>query len=269
MGRAPCCDKSIVKRGPWSPEEDTTLKNYLQKHGTAGNWISLPTKAGLNRCGKSCRLRWLNYLKPDIKRGSFTEGEDNVISTLYCSIGSRWSVIASQLPGRTDNDVKNYWNTKLKKKLLAAGKSYNVAARNTSDLNVAQLSASVPPKIKTPDHVPETSSSCFGGILPHLADVSSGQSFDQLKQDFEPCNRQFSHSKPMQVSDFGTSGRSSSLSGEVSNLPNSSSLAQLDQYHCSLWSGHEAGINIYSEFLMGFGFETPPGENFLMDGFGY
>lgn len=119
MGRAPCCDKANVKRGPWSPEEDTALRNYLEKHGTGGNWIALPQKAGLKRCGKSCRLRWLNYLRPDIKHGGFTEEEDNVIYTLYQKIGSRWSVIASHLQGRTDNDVKNYWNTKLKKKLLA------------------------------------------------------------------------------------------------------------------------------------------------------
>ncbi|KAI3407396.1 uncharacterized protein J3R85_021017 [Psidium guajava] len=119
MGRAPCCDKANVKRGPWSPEEDATLMSYLEAHGTGGNWIALPKKAGLRRCGKSCRLRWLNYLRPDIKHGGFTEDEDNIICNLYNEIGSRWSVIASQLPGRTDNDIKNYWNTKLKKKRLA------------------------------------------------------------------------------------------------------------------------------------------------------
>ncbi|XP_059655116.1 transcription factor RAX2-like [Cornus florida] len=120
MGRTPCCDKTKVKKGPWSPEEDATLKNYLQKYGTGGNWIALPRKAGLKRCGKSCRLRWLNYLRPDIKHGGFTEEEDNTICDLYNKLGSRWSVIASQLQGRTDNDVKNHWNTKLKKKQLAA-----------------------------------------------------------------------------------------------------------------------------------------------------
>ncbi|XP_022756444.1 transcription factor RAX2-like [Durio zibethinus] len=89
MGRAPCCDKANVKRGPWSPDEDNTLRNYLEKHGTGGNWIALPRKAGLKRCGKSCRLRWLNYLRPDIKHGGFTEEEDNIICSLYSSIGSR------------------------------------------------------------------------------------------------------------------------------------------------------------------------------------
>ncbi|XP_038886383.1 transcription factor MYB87-like isoform X2 [Benincasa hispida] len=108
MGRAPCCEKGKVKKGPWSPDEDTILKRYVETHGVAG----------LKRCGKSCRLRWLNYLRPNIKHGEFTEEEDNVIFNLYNQYGSRWSTIASQLPGRTDNDVKNHWNTKLKKKKL-------------------------------------------------------------------------------------------------------------------------------------------------------
>ncbi|KAK9102250.1 hypothetical protein Sjap_019504 [Stephania japonica] len=143
MGRAPCCDKSKVKRGPWSPEEDSALKSYVQAHGTGGNWISLPLKAGLNRCGKSCRLRWLNYLRPDIKHGGFTEEENTIICNLYKSIGSRWSVIASQLQGRTDNDVKNYWNTKLKKKYLLTEET-NSANITTSSSRSSSSSSSSP-----------------------------------------------------------------------------------------------------------------------------
>ncbi|BFG18198.1 hypothetical protein CerSpe_044720 [Prunus speciosa] len=132
MGRAPCCDKANVKRGPWSPEEDTKLKSYIEQHGTGGNWIALPQKIGLKRCGKSCRLRWLNYLRPNIKHGGFSEEEDNIICSLYISIGSRWSIIAAQLPGRTDNDIKNYWNTRLKKKLLGKQRKEQQLARRSS-----------------------------------------------------------------------------------------------------------------------------------------
>ncbi|EOY31764.1 Myb domain protein 36 [Theobroma cacao] len=133
MGRAPCCDKANVKKGPWSPEEDAKLKAYIEKYGTGGNWIALPQKIGLKRCGKSCRLRWLNYLRPNIKHGGFSEEEDNIICSLYISIGSRWSIIAAQLPGRTDNDIKNYWNTKLKKKLLGRRKQSNINRLSSSN----------------------------------------------------------------------------------------------------------------------------------------
>ncbi|MED6125150.1 hypothetical protein PIB30_065992 [Stylosanthes scabra] len=135
MGRAPCCDKANVKKGPWSPEEDAALKAYIEKNGTGGNWIALPQKIGLKRCGKSCRLRWLNYLRPNIKHGGFTEEEDNIICSLYISIGSRWSIIAAQLPGRTDNDIKNYWNTRLKKKLLGRRKQSSFNSSNKEPNN--------------------------------------------------------------------------------------------------------------------------------------
>lgn len=134
MGRAPCCDKANVKKGPWSPEEDAKLKSYIEEHGTGGNWIALPQKIGLKRCGKSCRLRWLNYLRPNIKHGGFSEEEDRIILSLYVSIGSRWSIIAAQLPGRTDNDIKNYWNTRLKKKLLGRQRKVQQQGRKGSNL---------------------------------------------------------------------------------------------------------------------------------------
>ncbi|KAI4351551.1 hypothetical protein L6164_005908 [Bauhinia variegata] len=120
MGRPPCCDKSNVKRGLWTPEEDAKILAYISNHGT-GNWTLVPKKAGLNRCGKSCRLRWTNYLRPDLKHESFTPQEEELIINLHEAIGSRWSLIAKRLPGRTDNDVKNYWNTKLRKKLMKMG----------------------------------------------------------------------------------------------------------------------------------------------------
>ncbi|KAF2311328.1 hypothetical protein P3X46_031101 [Hevea brasiliensis] len=116
MGRPPCCDKVGVKKGPWTPEEDIILVSYIQEHGP-GNWRSVPTNTGLLRCSKSCRLRWTNYLRPGIKRGNFTDHEEKMIIHLQALLGNRWAAIASYLPQRTDNDIKNYWNTHLKKKL--------------------------------------------------------------------------------------------------------------------------------------------------------
>ncbi|CAL9205775.1 myb-related protein Zm1 [Musa acuminata AAA Group] len=115
-GRAPCCAKVGLNKGSWTPEEDLRLIAYIQKHGH-GNWRALPKLAGLLRCGKSCRLRWINYLRPDIKRGNFTEEEEDNIIKLHGLLGNKWSKIASHLPGRTDNEIKNVWNTHLKKRL--------------------------------------------------------------------------------------------------------------------------------------------------------
>ncbi|XP_020585945.1 myb-related protein 308-like isoform X2 [Phalaenopsis equestris] len=118
--RPPCCDKLNVKKGLWTPEEDAKLLAYVSTHGT-GNWTNVPKKAGLKRCGKSCRLRWTNYLRPNLKHEGFTPQEEELIVALHATIGSRWSMIANQLPGRTDNDVKNHWNTKLSKNLALNG----------------------------------------------------------------------------------------------------------------------------------------------------
>ncbi|PQM38108.1 transcription factor MYB36-like [Prunus yedoensis var. nudiflora] len=113
---------SLVKKGPWTPEEDEKLVEYIQRYGHGSwSWRALPKLAGLNRCGKSCRLRWTNYLRPDIKRGNFSQEEEQTIINLHALVGNKWSAIANNLPGRTDNEIKNFWNTHLKKKLLQMG----------------------------------------------------------------------------------------------------------------------------------------------------
>ncbi|KAI6695466.1 hypothetical protein NL676_023176 [Syzygium grande] len=120
MGRHSCCYKQKLRKGLWSPEEDEKLLNYITKYGH-GCWSSVPKLAGLQRCGKSCRLRWINYLRPDLKRGAFSQHEEDHIIELHAVLGNRWSQIAAQLPGRTDNEIKNFWNSSLKKKLRQRG----------------------------------------------------------------------------------------------------------------------------------------------------
>ncbi|KAG4169932.1 hypothetical protein ERO13_A12G113400v2 [Gossypium hirsutum] len=138
MGRAPCCSKVGLHRGPWTPREDTLLVKYIQAHGE-GHWRSFPKKAGLLRCGKSCRLRWMNYLRPDIKRGNITPDEEDLIIRLHSLLGNRWSLIAGRLPGRTDNEIKNYWNTHLSKRLLSQGTDPNTHKKLPPDNPVVVL----------------------------------------------------------------------------------------------------------------------------------
>ncbi|GMI73427.1 myb domain protein 43 [Hibiscus trionum] len=120
MGRQPCCEKVGLKKGPWTAEEDKKLVTFILTNGQCC-WRALPKLAGLLRCGKSCRLRWTNYLRPDLKRGLLSEYEEQMVIDLHAQLGNRWSKIASHLPGRTDNEIKNHWNTHIKKKLRKMG----------------------------------------------------------------------------------------------------------------------------------------------------
>ncbi|XP_052169282.1 transcription factor MYB4-like [Oryza glaberrima] len=162
MGRAPCCEKEGLRRGAWSPEEDDRLVAYIRRHGHP-NWRALPKQAGLLRCGKSCRLRWINYLRPDIKRGNFTADEEDLIVRLHNSLGNRWSAIAAQMPGRTDNEIKNVWHTHLKKRLdderkLAAAAAGGGRRPQTRKQPKAAKSAAAVKREATPSVSVDTSS---------------------------------------------------------------------------------------------------------------
>ncbi|KAL6633734.1 hypothetical protein ACP70R_026405 [Stipagrostis hirtigluma subsp. patula] len=140
-GRAPCCAKVGLNRGSWTPQEDMRLIAYIQKHGHA-NWRALPKQAGLLRCGKSCRLRWINYLRPDLKRGNFTADEEETIIKLHGLLGNKWSKIAACLPGRTDNEIKNVWNTHLKKRVAQREQQKSGAAKSDAGTPHTSSSAS-------------------------------------------------------------------------------------------------------------------------------
>uniref|UniRef100_A0A0D9X4E5 Uncharacterized protein n=1 Tax=Leersia perrieri TaxID=77586 RepID=A0A0D9X4E5_9ORYZ len=165
MGHHSCCNQQKVKRGLWSPEEDEKLIRYITTHGY-GCWSEVPEKAGLQRCGKSCRLRWINYLRPDIRRGRFSAEEEKLIISLHAIVGNRWAHIASHLPGRTDNEIKNYWNSWIKKKIRKPPAAVSTTTSSASVTTTTSPNNNNPPppcSTATSDHQATPFAPAFAG----------------------------------------------------------------------------------------------------------
>ncbi|GJT44921.1 transcription factor WER-like protein [Tanacetum coccineum] len=168
--RSPSCEKkACLKKGPWSHEEDELLKSYISKYGI-WNWCHMPKFAGLSRSGKSCRLRWMNYLKPNVKRGNFSQEEEEIIIQSHSLLGNKWAAIASKLPGRSDNEIKNYWHTHLKKRT-----THNLACQ-TNDKN--EINGSVTSEISEVQEIEDDNVNGHFGLLfvQNSEDTSSSSS---------------------------------------------------------------------------------------------
>ncbi|XAR53685.1 hypothetical protein NMG60_11022330 [Bertholletia excelsa] len=259
MGRAPCCDKFGLKKGPWTPEEDQRLIDYIQKHGY-GNWRTLPKNAGLQRCGKSCRLRWTNYLRPDIKRGKFSFEEEEAIIHLHSILGNKWSAIAARLPGRTDNEIKNYWNTHIRKKLLRMGID---PVTHNPRLDLLDLSSILRNSLYNPSHQMNLSRllSVQSMVNPELLSIASSLLSSQNANLHGQTQTQLPPLVQVQPDPI-------QIQAPVQEIPNSIPFSgetqfvepTLDQFSSGFQMGSDLGEE-YVNALQNYGYYVSPSEN--------
>ncbi|CAI0550189.1 unnamed protein product [Linum tenue] len=189
MVRTPSCDQNGMRKGTWTAEEDRKLIAYVTRYG-CWNWRQLPKFAGLKRCGKSCRLRWMNYLRPNVKRGNYSKEEEETILNLHSSLGNRWSAIAAHLPGRSDNEIKNHWHTSLKKRARQRI-SQEVKLLDETQKIEEEKKVEIPQKVQVPESsstISSTSASTPGSEPSCMSSSASWAGFgDELVSDDASC----------------------------------------------------------------------------------
>ncbi|KAK9014370.1 hypothetical protein V6N11_005531 [Hibiscus sabdariffa] len=173
-------EKRTLNKGPWSPEEDRKLVAYITRYGI-WNWIA--------KVREELRLRWVNYLRPGLKHGNFTREEVETILDLHQKLGNRWSVIASRLSGKTDNEIKNYWNThlsrRLKPNLMPKSESFQTPIVKTEPKSSSGI-------VLPPANAPEASFAETSGAIQlplpssNLAgEIDQSQTFQELQSILE------------------------------------------------------------------------------------
>ncbi|KAL1190919.1 Transcription factor DUO1 [Cardamine amara subsp. amara] len=164
--------KEEIKKGPWKAEEDEVLINHVNRYGPR-EWSSIRSKGLLHRTGKSCRLRWVNKLRPNLKNGcKFSSEEERTVIELQSEFGNKWARIATYLPGRTDNDVKNFWSSRQKR---LARILHNSSDASSSSFNTKSSSSSHRTKGKNVKPLPQSfnPSQGFGVVEEEDITVSS------------------------------------------------------------------------------------------------
>uniref|UniRef100_A0A8I6YDS5 Uncharacterized protein n=1 Tax=Hordeum vulgare subsp. vulgare TaxID=112509 RepID=A0A8I6YDS5_HORVV len=172
-----------TRKGPWTEQEDMQLVCTVRLFGER-RWDFIAKVSGLNRTGKSCRLRWVNYLHPGLKRGRMTPHEERLILELHARWGNRWSRIARKLPGRTDNEIKNYWRTHMRKK--AQERKRNVSpSSSSSSVTYQSCQPQTPSIIGIGDQELHGGNSCITSILKGTPGDMDGYLMDQIWMEIE------------------------------------------------------------------------------------
>ncbi|PWA86815.1 homeodomain-like protein [Artemisia annua] len=225
-----------LKKGSWTLEEDQKLVAYIKEHGH-GSWRALPLKAGLQRCGKSCRLRWTNYLRPDIKRGKFSLQEEQIIIQLHALLGNRWSTIATHLPKRTDNEIKNHWNTHLKKRLNKMGiDPITHKSKTAIDINVSHMTQWENVRLEAEArfvHRSRVVSNFYQRI--HSAPVTSSLVPQPLSFDVLKAWKGNTLCKPSNLSDLAFKGQTMPIMNAVECVEPQALKGMTTEYHMNNW----------------------------------